>query len=256
MKRLLIIGYGIASYLLFVVSFLYAIAFVGNFVVPRTVDSAIAAPIAEAVLVNLLLLSVFAIQHSVMARPWFKDRWTRIVPHAIERSTYVLLSSLALLLLYWQWRTMPAIVWNVESTAGRAILWALFWAGWATVFASTFMINHFDLFGLRQVWLNWRGRPYRELGFQTVMFYRVIRHPIMAGFIVAFWATPTMTAGHLLFAAVSTAYILVAIQLEERDLVDHLGDPYLNYRRRVGMLVPGLHAGHDAPTPKVRHRPA
>ncbi len=256
MKRLLIIGYGIASYLLFVVSFLYAIAFVGNFVVPRTVDSGIAAPIAEAVLVNLLLLSVFAIQHSVMARPWFKDRWTRIVPHAIERSTYVLLSSLALLLLYWQWRTMPAIVWNVESTAGRAILWALFWAGWATVFASTFMINHFDLFGLRQVWLNWRGRPYRELGFQTVMFYRVIRHPIMAGFIVAFWATPTMTAGHLLFAAVSTAYILVAIQLEERDLVDHLGDPYLNYRRRVGMLVPGLHAGHDAPTPKVRHRPA
>lgn len=247
MKRLLIIGYGIASYLLFVVSFLYAIAFVGNFVVPRTVDSAIAAPIAEAVLVNLLLLSVFAIQHSVMAWPWFKDRWTRIVPHAIERSTYVLLSSLALLLLYWQWRTMPAIVWNVESTAGRAILWALFWAGWATVFASTFMINHFDLFGLRQVWLNWRGRPYRELGFQTVMFYRVIRHPIMARFIVAFWATPTMTAGHLLFAAVSTAYILVAIQLEERDLVDHLGDPYLNYRRRVGMLVPGLHAGHDAP---------
>jgi methanethiol S-methyltransferase len=256
MKRLLIIGYGIASYLLFVVAFLYAIAFVGNFVVPRTVDSGIDAPIAEAVLVNLLLLSVFALQHSVMARPWFKERWTRIVPPAIERSTYVLLSSLALLLLYWQWRTMPELVWNVESTAGRVVLWALFWAGWATVFASTFMINHFDLFGLRQVWLNWRGQPYRDLGFQTVMFYRVIRHPIMAGFIVAFWATPTMTAGHLLFAAVSTAYILVAIQLEERDLVDNLGDQYRDYRHRVGMLAPGLHLGHDDATPKVRHRPA
>ena len=256
MKRLLVIGYGIASYLLFVVSFLYAIAFVGDFVVPRTVDSGIAAPIAEAVLVNLLLLSVFAVQHSVMARPWFKARWTRIVPHVIERSTYVLLSSLALFLLYWQWRTMPEIVWNVESTAGQVILWALFWAGWAIVFASTFMINHFDLFGLRQVWLNWRGRPYRELGFQTVMLYRVVRHPIMAGFIVAFWATPTMTAGHLLFAAVSTAYILVAIQLEERDLVDNLGDQYRRYRHRVGMLAPGLHLGHDDATPKVRHRPA
>ncbi|WP_166909021.1 methanethiol S-methyltransferase [Mycobacterium sp. DL440] len=256
MKRLLIIGYGIASYLLFVVSFLYAIGFVGNFVVPRTVDSGIAAPIAEAVLVNLLLLSVFAIQHSVMARPWFKDRWTRIVPQVIERSTYVLLSSLALLLLYWQWRTMPAIVWSVEPTAGRVILWALFWLGWGTVFASTFMINHFDLFGLRQVWLNWRGQPYRELRFQTVMLYRVIRHPIMAGFIVAFWATPTMTAGHLLFAAVSTVYILVAIQLEERDLVDDLGDQYRDYRHRVAMLAPGLHLGHDGATPKVRHRPA
>jgi protein-S-isoprenylcysteine O-methyltransferase Ste14 len=256
MKRLLIIGYGIASYLAFVVAFFYAIAFVGDFVVPRTVDSGIAAPTSEAVLVNLLLLSVFAIQHSVMARPWFKQRWTRIVPPAIERSTYVLLSSLALFLLYWQWRTMPAVVWNVESTAGRVILWALFWAGWATVFASTFMINHFDLFGLRQVWLNWRGQPYRELGFRTVMFYRMIRHPIMAGFIVAFWATPSMTAGHLLFAAVSTAYILVAIQLEERDLTDMMGEQYRDYRHRVAMLVPGLHVGHDSAAPKVRHRPA
>ncbi|MEN4398950.1 methanethiol S-methyltransferase [Mycolicibacterium senegalense] len=252
MKRLLIVGYGIASYLLFVVSFLYAIGFVGGFLVPRTVDSGIAAPTAEAVLVNLLLLGVFAIQHSVMARPWFKKRWTRVVPQAIERSTYVLLSSLALLLLYWQWRTMPTVVWDVESVAGRAVLWVLFWLGWATVFASTFMINHFDLFGLRQVWLNWRGQPYRELGFQAVLLYRVIRHPIMAGFIVAFWAIPTMTAGHLLFAAVSTAYILVAIQLEERDLVDDLGDQYRDYRHRVGMLAPGLHLGHDNPAPKAR----
>lgn len=256
MNRLLVIGYGIASYLTFVVAFFYAIAFVGDFVVPRTVDSGIAAPTAEAVLVNVLLLSVFAIQHSVMARPAFKRVWTRIVPQVIERSTYVLLSSLALFLLYWQWRTMPEIVWNVESTAGQVILWALFWAGWATVFSSTFMINHFDLFGLRQVWLNWRGRPYRELGFRTVMLYRVVRHPIMAGFIVAFWAIPTMTAGHLLFAAVSTAYILVAIQLEEHDLVAGLGDQYRDYRHRVAMLAPGLHRGHDSATPHVRHRPA
>lgn len=256
MKRLFVIGYGIVSYLAFLVAFLYAIAFVGNFAVPRTVDSGIAAPTSEAVLVNVLLLSVFAIQHSVMARIWFKRLWTRIVPQVIERSTYVLLASLALFLLYWQWRTMPAIVWDVESTAGRVILWALFWLGWATVFASTFMINHFDLFGLRQVWLNWRGRPYSELGFRTVMFYRVIRHPIMAGFIVAFWATPTMTAGHLLFAAVSTAYILVAIQLEERDMIEMMGDQYRDYRHRVGMLAPGLHLGHDTPAPKVRHRAA
>jgi methanethiol S-methyltransferase len=256
MKRLLIIGYGIASYLAFIAAFLYAIAFVGNFIVPRTVDSGIAAPIAEAVIVNVLLLLVFAVQHSLMARPVFKRWWTRIIPQAIERSTYVLLSSLALFLLYWQWRTMPAIVWNVESTAGRVILWALFGLGWATVFGSTFMINHFDLFGLRQVWLNWRGQPYRELGFQTVMLYRVIRHPIMAGFIVAFWATPTMTAGHLLFAAVTTAYILVAIQLEEHDLMVNLGDQYRDYRQRVAMLTPGLHLGHDHPTPRARHRPA
>ncbi|MBX8689378.1 isoprenylcysteine carboxylmethyltransferase family protein [Mycobacterium sp. 20091114027_K0903767] len=256
MKRLFVIGYGIVSYLAFVVAFLYAIAFVGNFAVPRTVDAGIAAPTSEAVLVNVLLLGVFAVQHSVMARIWFKRLWTRIVPQVIERSTYVLLSSLALFLLYWQWRTMPTVVWNVESTAGRVILWALFWAGWATVFASTFMINHFDLFGLRQVWLNWRGRPYEDLEFRTVMFYRVIRHPIMAGFIVAFWATPTMTAGHLLFAGVSTAYILVAIQLEERDLVDTIGEQYRDYRHRVGMLAPGLHLGHDRATPKVRHRPA
>ncbi|MGV0811457.1 methanethiol S-methyltransferase [Mycolicibacterium boenickei] len=256
MKRLLAIGYGAASYLIFLVAFLYAIGFVGNFVVPRTVDAGISAPIAEAVLVNLLLLSVFGIQHSVMARPWFKQRWTRIVPQVIERSTYVLLSSLALLLLYWQWRTMPAVVWNVESTAGRAILWAFFWLGWATVLASTFMINHFDLFGLRQVWLNWRGQSYDELGFRTVMLYRVIRHPIMLGFIVAFWAIPTMTVGHLLFSVVTTVYILVAIQLEERDLVETMGEDYRAYRHRVSMLVPWPHHDDTQATPRIRHRPA
>ncbi|MBU9766723.1 isoprenylcysteine carboxylmethyltransferase family protein [Mycobacterium sp. TNTM28] len=254
MKRLLVLGYGTASYLVFVAAFLYAIGFVGDFAVPRTVDSGIAAPPAEAVIVNLLLLLVFAGQHSVMARPAFKRWWTRIVPQAIERSTYVLLSSLVLFLLYWQWRTMPTIVWNVESPVGQAILWTLFWLGWATAFASTFMISHLDLFGLRQVWLNWRDRPYDEPGFRTVMLYRVVRHPLMTGFIVAFWAIPTMTAGHLLFAAGSTAYILAAIQLEEHDLVANLGDQYRDYRKRVPMLAPGLHRGHHS-APTVRHRP-
>ncbi|MHC9291008.1 methanethiol S-methyltransferase [Mycobacterium sp. LTG2003] len=256
MKRLFIIGYGVASYLVFLVAFLYAIGFVGNFVVPRTVDSGIPAGIVEAVIVNLVLLSVFALQHSAMARPGFKRWWTRFVPQAIERSTYVLLASLALFLLYWQWRTMPAVVWDVESTAGRAVLWVLFWLGWATVLSSTFMINHFDLFGLRQVFLAGRDQPYREPGFRTVLLYRLIRHPIMLGFIVAFWAAPTMTAGHLLFAAVTTAYILVAIQLEERDLVGVMGQQYRDYRDRVSMLVPLPHRDHTEPTPKIRHRPA
>ena len=254
MTRLLIAGYGVGCYLAFVVAFLYAIGFVGNFVVPRTVDAGIAAPIAEAVVVNLLLLAVFAVQHSVMARPGFKRRWTRIIPAPVERSTYVLLSSAALMLLYWQWRTLPAVVWDVESVVGRVVLWTLFWLGWVMVFASTFMINHFDLFGLRQVWLHWRGRPYRDLGFQTTLLYRVIRHPIMAGFIVAFWAAPTMTTGRLLFAVGGTAYILVAIRLEERDLVGALGDDYRDYRHRTAMLVPGLHVGHGVAN--LGHRPA
>ncbi|MGV9798289.1 methanethiol S-methyltransferase [Mycobacterium sp. NPDC003449] len=255
MKRILTIGYGAVSYLVFVVAFLYAIGFVGDFVVPRTVDAAVAAPPVEAVIVNLLLLSVFAVQHSVMARPGFKRRWTRVVPPAVERSTYVLLSSLALLLLYWQWRTMPAVVWEVESAAGRWVLWALFWLGWLTVLASTFMIDHFDLFGLRQVWRDGSRKTYHEPGFRSVLLYRVIRHPIMLGFIVAFWATPTMTAGHLLFAAVSTAYIVAAIQLEERDLVATLGDTYRDYRHRVPMLVPWPHRADTAATPRIRHRP-
>ncbi|KWX23680.1 membrane protein [Mycolicibacterium wolinskyi] len=256
MKRLFAIGYGVASYLVFLVAFLYAIGFVGGFLVPRTVDSGMTAGTVEAVIVNMMLLSVFALQHSVMARPGFKRWWTRFVPQPIERSTYVLFASLVLFLLYWQWRTMPAVVWDVESTAGRVVLWALFWLGWATVLSSTFMINHFDLFGLRQVFLAWRGEPYREPGFRTVLLYRLIRHPIMLGFIVAFWAAPTMTAGHLLFAAVSTAYILVAIQLEERDLVGAMGRQYRDYRERVPMLVPWPHRDQTEPTPKIRRRPA
>ncbi|CDO09517.1 hypothetical protein C1S82_09415 [Mycolicibacterium cosmeticum] len=256
MKRLLILGFGVASYLVFLAAFLYAIGFVGGFVVPHTVDSGITSSTGEAVVVNLVLLSVFAAQHSVMARPAFKRRWTRWVPVATERSTYVLLSSLALFLLYWQWRTMPAVVWHVETPSGRWALWVLFWLGWATVLAATFMISHFDLFGLRQVYLAWRQQPYRELGFRTVLLYRVVRHPIMLGFIIAFWATPMMTVGHLLFAIVTTVYILVAVQLEERDLVASMGDRYLSYRRRVAMLVPWPHRHAGGSTPPLRRHAA
>lgn len=238
MKRYLGIGYGAAAYLLFVVAFLYAVGFVGDIVVPRTVDHGITAPLWQAVVVNLALLGVFGVQHSVMARPGFKRWWTRFVLPSIERSTYVWLSSLALLLLYWQWRTMPAIIWDVRQPVARVTLWALFWLGLAIAFASTFMINHFDLFGLRQVYLAWRGKPYTELSFQTHLLYRLVRHPLMLGFLIAFWATPRMTAGHLLFAIGTTGYILIALQLEERDLVATLGDRYRDYRRRVPMLIP------------------
>ncbi|CAM4162780.1 Putative protein-S-isoprenylcysteine methyltransferase [Mycobacterium basiliense] len=234
------IGYGVLSYLLFLIAFLYAIGFVGAIVVPRNVDHGIAAPLGVAVLVNLALLGLFGAQHSVMARPGFKRWWTRLVPSPIERSTYVLLASAALILLYWQWRTIPAVVWDVHNSAGRVLLWALFWLGWATVFASSFMVNHFDLFGLRQVYLAWREKPYTDIGFRTSLLYRLVRHPIMLGFIIAFWAAPTMTAGHLLFAIGATGYILIALPLEERDLVRALGNQYQDYRRDVPMLLPRL----------------
>jgi protein-S-isoprenylcysteine O-methyltransferase Ste14 len=241
MKRYLTVGYGGASYGAFLVAFLYAIGFVGNIReigVPRSVDHGVAAPTGAALVVNVVLLGLFAVQHSVMARPGFKRWWTRFVPRSIERSTYVLLASAVLLLLYWQWRTMPAVIWDVRPTAGRLALWALFWLGWATVLASTFMISHFDLFGVRQVYLAWRGKPYTDMAFRTRMLYRLVRHPLMLGFLVAFWAAPTMTAGHLLFAIGTTGYILVAIQLEERDLIAELGDKYRDYRRDVPMLLP------------------
>jgi methanethiol S-methyltransferase len=255
MNRILTISYGAVSYLIFLVAFLYAIGFVGNILVPRSIDAGVTASIGEAIVVNVLLLGAFAVQHSVMARPAFKRWWTRFVPQPIERSTYVLVASLLLLLLYWQWRTMPAVVWDVTWPAGRVGLWVLFWVGWATVLASTFMINHFDLFGLRQVYLAWRGQPYTDLEFRTTLFYRLVRHPLMLGFVVAFWATPTMTAGHLLFAIATTAYILIAIQLEEDDLVTVLGDQYRDYRRRVPMLIPWRHRGDDQ-TLTAKPRPA
>lgn len=254
MRRGSIFGYGVLCYLVFLGAFLYSIAFVGGFLVPRTVDDGISAPLGEALVVNLILLGLFAAQHSVMARPGFKRRWTRIVPAAIERSTYVLLSSLVLILMFWQWRTMPAVVWDVTWQPGRVALWMLFAIGWLTVLASTFMINHFDLFGLRQVYLASRAREYTHLGFREVMLYRVVRHPIMVGFIVAFWAAPTMTVGHLLFALATTGYIILAVRLEERDLVGAMGDEYREYQHRVPGLVPGIHPRpHTADHPRPRH---
>jgi len=240
MGRILAFAYGAVSYIVFLFAFLYAIGFVGNLVVPKSIDTGPpAATLTRALILNVILLSIFAIQHSVMARPEFKQWWTKFVPKPVERSTYVLLASLALILLYWQWRPITDFVaWDVDNAAVRYVLLALFFLGWGIVLLSTFLINHFDLFGLRQVYLYYKSQEYKPLDFKTLFLYNFIRHPIMLGFIIAFWATPRMTGGHLLFAAVTTVYILVAIQLEERDIVDVHGDKYIDYRKRVSMLLP------------------
>ena len=238
MGRIAAFLYGLAAYLFFVVTIVYAVGFVSGIAVPKTIDSGIEAPLAETLLINLALLAVFAIQHSVMARKSFKRNWTKIVPEPIERPTYVLLASAAVALLFWQWRPLPGVVWEVSDPTAALMLQALWLFGWLILFLSTFMISHFELFGLQQVITYLAGHTVQPTAFKTPGFYKLVRHPIYLGFIIAFWATPVMTYGHLLFAAATTAYILIGIALEERDLVAAFGDEYRAYRKRVSMLIP------------------
>jgi methanethiol S-methyltransferase len=239
MARGVFLIYGIAAYLLFFAAILYGIVFVGNIVVPKTIDEPVAVSTTfGAVLVDVLLLVAFAVQHNVMARPWFKTWWTRIVPQPIERSTYVAAASLLLLFLYWQWRPIPAQVWDVRSAPLAAGIWTLYVVGWLLVFYSTFLIDHFELFGLKQVYRHFRELPEESPSFSVRSLYRLVRHPLMLGFLIAFWAAPTMTLGRLLFAGVCTLWIFFSIWLEERDLLTTLGEPYREYRRRTPMILP------------------
>jgi len=238
MSRILALLYGFGSYAFFFVTFLYAIAFVEGFGVPKTIDSGATAPLVESVLVNLGLLAIFAIQHSVMARPGFKLWWTRFVPKPVERSTYVLFSTAALALLCWQWRPLPEVLWSAGDPAVAMALTGLSLFGFVIVLASSYLINHFELFGLQQVMHNMTGREAPPPVFRTPFLYKIVRHPLYLGFIIAFWVTPSMTVGHLLFAAATTAYIVIGALLEERDLVAFFGDDYRRYRERVSMLVP------------------
>jgi methanethiol S-methyltransferase len=237
--RLLILFYAIVSYAVFLASFLYALGFVGNYLVSKSIDVGAPTNLSGAIVIDLLLLGIFAIQHSIMARPAFKQWWAKNFPVACGRSTYVLLSSLLMLLLFWQWRPIPTPVWQVEGLAASLLI-GIYWLGWLIVLASTFMIDHFDLSGLRQAFFALRGTEMPGQSFRTPLLYKIVRHPLMLGFLLAFWATPVMTAGHLLFAIMTTAYILVGVQFEERDLIAEFGTTYQEYRRRVPMLLPRI----------------
>jgi methanethiol S-methyltransferase len=246
MARTFIFIYGIVAYGLFFVVFIYMMGFVGNMVVPKSIDSGLPVFLGEALLVNALLVVLFALQHSVMARPAFKSWWTKVIPQPMERSTFVLLTSLVLALMFWQWKPIPVILWDVQYPLAAALLTAMFFLGWATVLYSSFLIDHFDLFGLRHVYLHLRSCPYTHPPFVVRSLYRRIRYPLMLGFLIAIWVTPTMTVGHLVFALLMTGYTLVGVTLEERDLARHLGTDYQLYRSQTPMFVPSL-VRHNAP---------
>ena len=238
MKRIIVFVYGVLTYVMFLGVFLYAVGFVGNMVVPKSIDGPVTDPLGQALLVNALLLGLFAVQHSIMARPWFKEKITKLIPAAAERSTFVLLTNLILILLFWQWRPVGGTLWQVENQVAVVLLNGLFWLGWGIVLVSTFLIDHFELFGLKQVSRYLRNKPWESPHFQEHSLYKVVRHPIMLGFVIAFWATPDMTMARLFFAGLTTAYILVGITFEERDLVNYFGDKYIDYAGRVPMLIP------------------
>jgi protein-S-isoprenylcysteine O-methyltransferase Ste14 len=258
MGRYIAFLYGIVSYAIFFVTFLYLIGFLANILVPKGIDAGTAGPLGAALAVNIALMGLFGIQHSVMARPGFKAAWTKLVPASVERSTYVLLSSLVLIVLYWLWQPMPAVVWEAEAAWLVGLLWGVFAAGFGLVLIATFVINHFDLFGLRQVFLRLRKKPYTDLPFQVRFLYRFVRHPLYVGWFLAFWATPRMTVGHLLFAIGMSAYILIAVRYEERDLARHLGQAYVDYQQRVPKYIPSLTSVHEpikaGAAPPLAHR--
>jgi protein-S-isoprenylcysteine O-methyltransferase Ste14 len=239
MRKIISLVYGLISYVAFLGTILYAIGFVGNLVVPKTIDSDADVSLASAVLVDASLLLLFALQHSIMARPAFKHWWTRVVPEHLERSTFVLLASLCLMLLMWQWQPIGGIVWSIENQTIKTVLLVIYLVGWLIVFGSTFLINHFDLFGLRQVWLYARSKPYSQLPFRVPFLYQFVRHPLYLGFLIAFWSAPVMSLAHFLFAVLTTGYILTAIQLEEKDLQSVYGDKYKRYKKQVPMIIPG-----------------
>jgi methanethiol S-methyltransferase len=251
-QRIAAFLYGVVCYLAFFGTFLYGVGFLGNLVVPKTIDAAPTIAFTHALLINAGLLLLFAVQHSVMARPWFKRAWTKFVPEPVERSTYVLFSSLALILVFWQWQPMGGVIWEVRSEGPRILLMLIYVSGCAILLLSSFLINHFDLFGLRQVWLYLRGQEYTQLRFRTPFLYRYVRHPLYVGWLLMFWASPVMTSAHLVFAVLSSAYIFAAIQFEEHDLMELHGEHYRRYRESVPMILPVKAKGSEAVRREVR----